>query len=211
MKTIMKILGLFLLTCALTACSILGSHSGQELSRNCCCCCCCNHNCDQHQQGCSDKIDSSLPSKTAKEKSSSKRSLVKQSTKDINNDSRAKLNPSIIQKKRENYRGEAAMIEPKHIPAPQKVAKKKSSTTENAHRYSEKLPYFKKYATHKHTSRATVLAAQQALRNSGIDTEVDGEYGLDTYNAIRAFQAGRGLPNTGALDSATLRELGINP
>jgi phage tail tape-measure protein len=57
----------------------------------------------------------------------------------------------------------------------------------------------------------TVRSAQSALNAQGYDAgSVDGQYGPATRNALLKFQADKGLPQTGALDSATLSALRNN-
>jgi peptidoglycan hydrolase-like protein with peptidoglycan-binding domain len=57
-------------------------------------------------------------------------------------------------------------------------------------------------------SSKDVQIIQQALADSGFyRAGVDGFYGPATVNAIRSFQASKGLTMTGRLDEATLREL----
>lgn len=60
-------------------------------------------------------------------------------------------------------------------------------------------------------SDGTVRGAQAALNDQGFGAgAVDGQWGPNTQRAVRRFQAERGLPQTGALDSATLSALGVN-
>lgn len=58
---------------------------------------------------------------------------------------------------------------------------------------------------------ADVRGAQQALNDRGYDAgAVDGVFGPQTESAIRSFQQTQGLPQTGALDPATLAALGVS-
>ena len=60
------------------------------------------------------------------------------------------------------------------------------------------------------TANARVRAAQQALMARGHNPgPIDGMMGPRTQQAIRAFQAQRGMAQTGALDNATVAALGI--
>jgi hypothetical protein len=52
-----------------------------------------------------------------------------------------------------------------------------------------------------------VVWSQQLLRAHGHRVEVDGTYGAETVDAVRAFQAGKGLAPTGEVDDATWRAL----
>ena len=62
-----------------------------------------------------------------------------------------------------------------------------------------------------HASDGTVRSAQAALNEQGFGAgAVDGQWGPNTQRAVRRFQAERGLPQTGALDGATLSALGVN-
>ena len=55
-------------------------------------------------------------------------------------------------------------------------------------------------------------ALQKALNaKSGADLNGDGEFGLKTQAAVRAFQKAAGLPVTGIGDAATLAALGLAP
>jgi opacity protein-like surface antigen len=55
-----------------------------------------------------------------------------------------------------------------------------------------------------------VKAAQQALKDKGHDPgPIDGKMGPKTPAALKAFQKGEGLPETGRLDSATRGKLGV--
>lgn len=55
-----------------------------------------------------------------------------------------------------------------------------------------------------------VSALQQRLNDFGIFVGVDGDYGLDTQNAVRTYQRVQGLPVTGTADSETLRTMGFS-
>ena len=56
----------------------------------------------------------------------------------------------------------------------------------------------------------TVRAAQAALEAQGYSPgSIDGQFGPNTHSALRKFQADKGLPQTGSLDSATKTALGI--
>ena len=58
----------------------------------------------------------------------------------------------------------------------------------------------------------TVEAVQQALVERGFDPgRVDGAMGRRTRGALRAFQRAAGLPDTGEVDDATARALGLKP
>jgi murein L,D-transpeptidase YcbB/YkuD len=64
---------------------------------------------------------------------------------------------------------------------------------------------------HAGTHDATVRSAQAALNDQGYNVgTVDGQWGPNTQNAVRRFQAERGIAQTGTLDSATLAALGVN-
>ena len=52
-----------------------------------------------------------------------------------------------------------------------------------------------------------VIRAQELLRGGGAALPVSGSYGSLTEAAIRGLQTARGLPETGAVDEATWREL----
>ena len=54
-------------------------------------------------------------------------------------------------------------------------------------------------------------AMQKALNANGADLNGDGEFGLKTQAALRAFQKAAGLPITGKGDAATLAALGLVP
>jgi Putative peptidoglycan binding domain len=56
----------------------------------------------------------------------------------------------------------------------------------------------------------TVSDAQRALGRRGYyHGMVDGEFGPQTFNAVREWQNAHGLPITGRLDGRTLRSLGL--
>ena len=52
-----------------------------------------------------------------------------------------------------------------------------------------------------------VVWAQQLLRAHGHRVEIEGTYGAETVDAVRTFQAGKGLAPTGEVDDATWRAL----
>lgn len=52
-------------------------------------------------------------------------------------------------------------------------------------------------------------AMQKALNKHGADLNGDGEFGLKTQAAVKAFQKAKGLPVTGKGDAATLAALGL--
>ena len=54
---------------------------------------------------------------------------------------------------------------------------------------------------------AQIAAIQQALVQNGSDIVVDGDYGTGTQEAVRMFQASRGLDADGIVGAATYREL----
>ena len=54
---------------------------------------------------------------------------------------------------------------------------------------------------------AAIAAIQQLLRDTGYDVKPDGIYGNETYNAVRSFQTGVGLPPTGSVDLETFEAL----
>ncbi|MEO8506773.1 MAG: peptidoglycan-binding domain-containing protein [Betaproteobacteria bacterium] len=56
----------------------------------------------------------------------------------------------------------------------------------------------------------TVRSAQMALNNQGYNVSVDGQWGPNTQDAVRRFQAERGIAQTGTLDGTTLSALGVN-
>lgn len=49
------------------------------------------------------------------------------------------------------------------------------------------------------------------IRWGYLDASATGNYGPQTYNAVRLFQQRNGLPQTGNVDAATFRALGFNP
>jgi peptidoglycan hydrolase-like protein with peptidoglycan-binding domain len=58
--------------------------------------------------------------------------------------------------------------------------------------------------------QTSVRDAQIALQNAGFDPgRIDGMMGAKTQEALREFQASKGLPQTGTLDAATQRELRV--
>ena len=52
---------------------------------------------------------------------------------------------------------------------------------------------------------------QKALNTKGADLNGDGEFGLKTQAAVKAYQKAAGLPVTGKGDAATLAALGLAP
>ena len=55
-----------------------------------------------------------------------------------------------------------------------------------------------------------VRAAQRSLNDRGFGAgAADGRMGPDTHDALLRFQRANDLPETGALDAPTLRELGV--
>lgn len=59
-------------------------------------------------------------------------------------------------------------------------------------------------------SDSTVRNAQAALNDKGYSVgSVDGQWGPNTQNAVRQFQADKGLTQSGTLDSSTLAALGV--
>lgn len=56
-------------------------------------------------------------------------------------------------------------------------------------------------------SHQQVMDAQRALSANGLNVTQDGIAGAQTSAAVRRFQAQQGLPQTGDLDSQTLRAL----
>lgn len=57
----------------------------------------------------------------------------------------------------------------------------------------------------------TIRQVQQALNKKGFDAgKADGNWGPETAAAVKNFQEKNGLQQTGALDSQTMQELGIN-
>jgi peptidoglycan hydrolase-like protein with peptidoglycan-binding domain len=60
-------------------------------------------------------------------------------------------------------------------------------------------------------SRENVRAAQQALKDKGMDPgSVDGMMGPKTHAALREYQKKEGLKETGRLDSETMSKLGVS-
>jgi peptidoglycan hydrolase-like protein with peptidoglycan-binding domain len=58
---------------------------------------------------------------------------------------------------------------------------------------------------------AQIRQAQQQLKNAGFDPgPMDGMLGLQTKAALRQYQAAHGLPETGVLDEATRKALGLS-
>jgi peptidoglycan hydrolase-like protein with peptidoglycan-binding domain len=49
-----------------------------------------------------------------------------------------------------------------------------------------------------------------ALNNQGYNVSVDGQWGPNTQDAVRKFQAEKGIAQTGTLDGTTLDALGVN-
>lgn len=57
----------------------------------------------------------------------------------------------------------------------------------------------------------SVRSAQAALNDQGYSAgAVDGQWGPNTQNAVRRFQADKGLEQSGTLDAATLAALGVS-
>jgi GH24 family phage-related lysozyme (muramidase) len=52
-----------------------------------------------------------------------------------------------------------------------------------------------------------VMEAQGLLNRNGAILDPDGDFGGETADAVREFQAGRGIPVTGVVDTVTWREL----
>jgi len=52
-------------------------------------------------------------------------------------------------------------------------------------------------------SGSTVRILQQLLNFKGFSLEVNGEYGIDTQEAVKEFQQMNGLPIEGRVDSKT--------
>ena len=52
-----------------------------------------------------------------------------------------------------------------------------------------------------------VLWAQEHLSAAGFPTDVDGDFGVKTREAVAAFQSSRGLPANGEIDTATWKKL----
>jgi len=60
-------------------------------------------------------------------------------------------------------------------------------------------------------SDSKVRDAQTALNDKGFSVgPVDGRWGPNTENAVRQFQASKGLTASGKLDAATMSALGVN-
>lgn len=62
-----------------------------------------------------------------------------------------------------------------------------------------------------YTDKVTVTAVQQALVAKGFKLKygVDGKFGPDTAQAIRAMQKSIGVPETGIIDEGVLMSLGV--
>src|SRR5262249_6683140 len=61
------------------------------------------------------------------------------------------------------------------------------------------------------TSATEIRNAQRDLKTHGFNTgPVDGVMGPKTKGAIERFQAKKGLPQTGELDSETMKQLSAN-
>ena len=59
-------------------------------------------------------------------------------------------------------------------------------------------------------SSSTVRNVQQALNAKGFNAgPADGQWGPSTEIALKQFQAARGLPSTGVLDTPTMNALGV--
>lgn len=56
----------------------------------------------------------------------------------------------------------------------------------------------------------SVRNAQEALNAQGYNLNVDGQWGPNTQDAVRRFQADKGIAQTGTLDGTTLDALGVN-
>jgi hypothetical protein len=60
-----------------------------------------------------------------------------------------------------------------------------------------------------------VVWAQQHLQGAGFEVAIDGDFGAGTGRVVRAYQASKGLEQTGAIDDATwpvlLRETSVTP
>src|SRR5688572_349391 len=52
---------------------------------------------------------------------------------------------------------------------------------------------------------------QRALQDLGYDLEVDGDFGNQTYQAVRRFQEDNGLEVDGKVGENTLTALGLDP
>ncbi len=55
----------------------------------------------------------------------------------------------------------------------------------------------------------TVAKVQEALNKSGATLIADGQFGSQTYSAVKAYQTAQALPVTGAVDAATATKLGV--
>jgi hypothetical protein len=60
------------------------------------------------------------------------------------------------------------------------------------------------------TSGSDVSALQMRLQRYGLLSEVDGQFGPVTTDAVKAFQSSHGLPASGVADRATLAALGFD-
>lgn len=56
---------------------------------------------------------------------------------------------------------------------------------------------------------ATVAKVQTALNNNGWVLFADGNFGAQTFNAVKSYQAANGLPATGTVDLATANKLKV--
>ena len=56
----------------------------------------------------------------------------------------------------------------------------------------------------------TIRSAQTALNDQGYNVRVEGQWGPNTQDAVRRFQAERSIPQTGTPDDATRAALGVN-
>jgi peptidoglycan hydrolase-like protein with peptidoglycan-binding domain len=52
-----------------------------------------------------------------------------------------------------------------------------------------------------------ILWAQEHLSTAGFATDVDGDFGAKTQQAVTSFQQANGLPASGQVDTATWRKL----
>ena len=77
--------------------------------------------------------------------------------------------------------------------------------------YSSSSPrYYRSAPSYRSTASSLEADVQRALKRRGYYYgSVDGDIGPGSRNAIRAYQADRGLAVTGRIDSALLRSLGI--
>ncbi len=55
----------------------------------------------------------------------------------------------------------------------------------------------------------TVAKVQQALNTNGATLIADGQFGSQTYTAVKAYQTAKGLPATGTVDKAMADKLGV--